>query len=191
MTGAGTLLLHLDPHRVLVAVDAHLHDALAVTRGFTFAPEALARAAEVAGFAARDGLLQRLRVHMGDHQHVAGLRIGHHAGDESLGVEFGREGKTFLDLFGRDALGERGNLVGQDDPQMFARRARGQSADRLKDVFSCRSRARGNQITHRRGRGWLDPKDHSTIGAAHHGDKAELIVGVVAKTTDEVGRNCG
>src|SRR5919201_5162075 len=55
--------------------------------------------------------------------------------------------------------------------KMFARRARGQSADRLNDVVSCRSRARGNQITHLRGRAWLDPKDHSTIAAAHHGDK--------------------
>src|SRR5262249_10957402 len=157
--------------------------------GFAFAPEALARAAEVASFAACDGLLQRLRVHVSDHQYVAGSRIGHHAGDEPLAVEFRREGKTFLDLFGRDALGERGKLVGQDDPQMFARRARGQSADRLKDVFSCRSRARGTKSLI--GRAWLDPKDHSTIAAAHHGDKAELIVGIVAKATDEVGGNGG
>src|SRR5262249_51933778 len=98
-------------------------DALAVTRGFAFAPQVLARAAEVAGFAGRDGLLQRLRVHVGDHQYVAGSRVRNDAGDEPIGVEFGSEGATFLDLFGRAARGERGNLVGQDDPQMFDRRA--------------------------------------------------------------------
>src|SRR5262249_19036955 len=92
MAGARALLLHLDPLRVLIAVDAHLQDALAVTRGFAFAPEALARAAEVASFAACDGLLQRLRVHVGNHQYVAGSRIGHHASNEPLAVEFRREG---------------------------------------------------------------------------------------------------
>src|SRR5262245_22123151 len=135
MTGAGALLLDFNPHRVLVAVDAHLDDALAVTRGFAFAPEALPRAAEVAGLASRDGLLQRLGVHVGDHQHVAGLRIRDDAGDEPIGIEFGREGAAFLDLFGRAALGERGKLVRQDDPQMYGCRACGRSADRLKGVL--------------------------------------------------------
>src|ERR1700730_9219940 len=36
-------LLHLDPDRILVAVEAHLHDALHVAGGFALAPEALPR----------------------------------------------------------------------------------------------------------------------------------------------------
>jgi len=96
-----------DPYRVLVAVDAHLDDALPVARRFAFAPEAPSGTAEVPRFARRDGLLQCLRVHVGDHQHVARSRIGHHAGDEPIGIELRCEGATFLDLLGRPALGER------------------------------------------------------------------------------------
>jgi len=98
MTGAGALLLDPDPHRVLVAVDSHLDNALGMTGGFAFAPEASARAAEIPGFAGGDSLLQRLRVHVGDHEHVARSRIGDDTSDEPIGVEFGRKHAAFLDL---------------------------------------------------------------------------------------------
>ena len=51
-------------------------------------------------------LAQRLGVHVRDHQHVARARIGRHAGDEPVGVEFGRKRATLLDLLGRAAWGK-------------------------------------------------------------------------------------
>src|SRR3989442_14651918 len=66
MASAGTSLLDLDPHRVLVAVDAHLDDALAVTGGLALAPQRPARAAEVPCLAGVDGPRERLGVHVRD-----------------------------------------------------------------------------------------------------------------------------
>ena len=71
MAGAGALLLDPDPHRVLIAVDAHLDDALHMAGRFTLAPEGATGAAEIPSLAGRDGPLQGLRVHVGNHQHVA------------------------------------------------------------------------------------------------------------------------
>jgi hypothetical protein len=45
-----------------------------------------------------NSLLQCLRVHVRDHQHVARSRIGDDTGDEPIGVEFGRQRAAFLDL---------------------------------------------------------------------------------------------
>ena len=39
MTGAGAFLLYPEPHRILVAVDAHLAHTLHVTGTLPFAPE--------------------------------------------------------------------------------------------------------------------------------------------------------
>src|SRR6185369_10372765 len=55
VAGAGARLLDLDPHRVLVAVDAHLKNALHVARALALAPQRAARAAVVPGFAGLDG----------------------------------------------------------------------------------------------------------------------------------------
>ena len=107
MTGAGALLLDPDPHRVLVAVDPHFEDALPMARGFPFTPQRSTRAAKVPGFAGRDGPLQGLCVHVGDHQHVARVRIGGNANDEPIGIEFRSEGAPFLDRIDRAGLGER------------------------------------------------------------------------------------
>src|SRR6202158_1227087 len=74
VTGALTRLLDLDQDHVLIAVDPHLDDALGVAGGFPLAPQHFPRAAEVPGFAGRNGLDQRLRVHVGEHQHFAGRR---------------------------------------------------------------------------------------------------------------------
>src|SRR3569832_1333270 len=56
-----------DPDCVLVAIGAHLDHALCLTRGLTFSPQGIARAAEVPGLAGRDRLAQRLVVHVRDH----------------------------------------------------------------------------------------------------------------------------
>src|SRR5262249_7535063 len=91
MTGARPALLNLDPDRVLVAVDAHLDDALHVARTLALAPQGAARTAVVPGVAARDRALQSFGVHVRDHQYVAGLRVGRHAGHQPFGVEFRRQ----------------------------------------------------------------------------------------------------
>src|SRR3569623_300160 len=53
-------LLDANPHRVLIAIHPHLDNALDMTRRLTFAPQLLARAAEVPGVAGLDGPAQRL-----------------------------------------------------------------------------------------------------------------------------------
>src|SRR5712692_7669534 len=45
-------------------------DDLKISRFLAFAPELLARAREVAGASGRDGLLERLAIHIGDHQNA-------------------------------------------------------------------------------------------------------------------------
>src|ERR1700749_2071445 len=52
-------LLDLDPDRVLVAVHPHFDHALGVAGALALAPQRVARAAEVPGFPAGDGLAQR------------------------------------------------------------------------------------------------------------------------------------
>src|SRR5262245_25646284 len=113
MAGPRPHLLDLDPDRVLIAVDAHLDHALHVAGALPLAPERPARAAEVPGLPGRDRPLKRLRVHVRDHEHLARARVGGHAGDEAVGIEFGRERAAFFDLFGRAGLGEYGGRVGQ------------------------------------------------------------------------------
>src|SRR5882724_5323613 len=55
VTRARPFLVDLDQHRILIAVDAHLGDALHMTGGLALAPQAAARAAEVPRLAALDG----------------------------------------------------------------------------------------------------------------------------------------
>ena len=90
------MLLDADPDRILIAIQAHLDHALGLTLGLAFSPQRMARPAEVPGLAARDGLAQRLVVHVGDHQHVAGGGIGRDTGHEPRRVEFGLEIQPLL-----------------------------------------------------------------------------------------------
>jgi hypothetical protein len=46
-----------------------------------------------------DGLFQRQRVHIGQHQDLAGRGLRRHADDEAVGVEFRREIRAFLKDF--------------------------------------------------------------------------------------------
>src|SRR5262249_59450470 len=84
-------LLDTDPDRILIAVGAHLDDALGVPGALALAPERVARAAEIPGLARGDGLAQRLVVHVRDHQNVAGRSIGGDARHQSGRVEFGQK----------------------------------------------------------------------------------------------------
>src|ERR1700733_13738559 len=101
MTGA-TGLLDLDPDRILVAVDAHLDDALKVARAFAFTPELAARPGEVPCFAGGNGLRKRICVHMRNHEHRSGRGVGSDASDKSVGTELRRERRALLEV-GRSA----------------------------------------------------------------------------------------
>ena len=99
MAGAARLL-DFDPDRILIAIDAHLDDVLGVTGGLALAPERVARAAEVPRCSRRDGSCQRFRVHVRNHQHVAGGGIGRDAGDQAVGVELRRQRRAFFEVGG-------------------------------------------------------------------------------------------
>src|SRR5688572_2190985 len=101
MTGTRAVLFHLDPDRVLVAVDAHRDHALTIAGGFALAPEALARAAVVPGLAAVDGAAQRLLIHVRDHEHLAGASVGRPGAHKPVGVERRGECEALFDLVGR------------------------------------------------------------------------------------------
>src|SRR3989304_6716883 len=64
--------LDLQPDRVLVAVGAHLDDALRVPALLALAPEAAARPRPIMCFPRFDGSGKRLVIHVGEHQHLAG-----------------------------------------------------------------------------------------------------------------------
>jgi nitrite reductase/ring-hydroxylating ferredoxin subunit len=98
VAGACAGLLDLEEQHILIAIDAHLDDALDVARGLPFLPQCLARAAVVPGLAGRQRLRQRVRVHVCDHEDFAGIDGGDHTRDEARRVELGGEGEALLDL---------------------------------------------------------------------------------------------
>jgi len=98
VAGPAAGLLDADPHRVLVAIHAHLQHALDMAGGLALAPQLAARATVVPGLAGGDGLTQCLVVHVRDHQHIAGHGIGGDAGDKTGGIERRFEGQPFFGL---------------------------------------------------------------------------------------------
>ena len=69
-------------HGVRVAVVAQRAHGLGVARGLSLAPELVARAAPQVQLAGGLRPLQRLGVHVGEREHLAGARVLDHAGDE-------------------------------------------------------------------------------------------------------------
>ena len=49
-------------------------------------------------FAGRDGLRQRLGIHVRDHQQFAGRSVGRDRGDKAVGVEFRLKLRAFFDF---------------------------------------------------------------------------------------------
>src|SRR5262245_53567928 len=130
VASARSFLHHLDPHRVLVAVDPHLDHALDVAGAFALAPQLFARAAIVPGLPALDRAPQCVGIHVRDHQDVAAARVRGNAGDQPVRIELGRKREPLLDLVGRAAR-SKGRCVGQGhspsgtspEPRISARRA--------------------------------------------------------------------
>ena len=64
------------------------------------------------GNAGLERQLQGLRIHIGDHENRAASRFAGDADDQAVGVEFGREALTFLELLFVPARGEGGGHIG-------------------------------------------------------------------------------
>ena len=78
-------LLHGDQQRVAVAVQRHRPHVLVVAGGRALHPVLPAAARPVGGPAGGQRAMQRLVVHPGEHQHVAGAVLAHDRGDETVG----------------------------------------------------------------------------------------------------------
>ena len=78
----------LQDKRIEVAIDLDAVHLDHIARRFAFAPQALAAAAVESRLAALQRHPQRLRRHVGHHQHLAGVLVLGNRGDEPLLVEF-------------------------------------------------------------------------------------------------------
>src|SRR5690606_6066566 len=74
----------------------------------TLLPDALARARPEMREACFDGEGDRLCVHPGEHQQVAGVRVRDDRRDQTIRSELGLEHVAMLDFFGRAARSEQG-----------------------------------------------------------------------------------
>lgn len=114
MAGAGAHLLDLQPNRILVAVDTHFVNLLDLAGGIALAPERPPAAAVVMRLARLEAAGERLRIHIGEHQDLARLRIGGHGGQETVGIEFGHEDCAGFDLGGLATGYEWRSIFGHD-----------------------------------------------------------------------------
>src|SRR4030067_2358252 len=79
---------HLDEERVQVTVVEDVLDALNVARGLSLLPELLARTAPEPGEPRAHGPLDRFRVHIPDHEHLAGRPVLDDRGDQAFFIVF-------------------------------------------------------------------------------------------------------
>ena len=94
MTGRAAHLLDEQDDRVAVAVEPDGLDLLHVPGRAALVPQALAAAAVIVGLAGFKGFFPRFGVHPRQHEHVEGLGILRHGGDEaSRFAEVRRKGK--------------------------------------------------------------------------------------------------
>ena len=77
---AGLVAAVAQQHGIAIAIEPQRHDSLDLARGLALAPERLARARPVDGVAGRQRLLDRLTVHPGQHQDLAGVVLLRHRG---------------------------------------------------------------------------------------------------------------
>src|SRR5439155_15668688 len=82
----GAIRIDENQQRVAVAVVPHLFDVLYVARRRALVPELLARAAPEPRRLRVERALQRLGVHPRNHQHLAGVVLLHHRGDQPFVV---------------------------------------------------------------------------------------------------------
>jgi hypothetical protein len=105
----------LEQYGVLVAVDPQLDHVLQLAAGVALLPEFIARPAEVVRDLGVDRQLQRLGVHPGQHQDLAGVGVLGDSHDQAIAVEARREGRAPLKFVLGVGLGEQ---VGAHAPHM-------------------------------------------------------------------------
>ena len=92
-------LLDLEPHRVLIAVDAHLGHALHVAGLLALLPQLLRERLKYQASPLSIVLRERLGIHVRDHQQLAARGVGHDAVTSPSASNFGAKAAAFLDLF--------------------------------------------------------------------------------------------
>ena len=80
------VLVRLDQERVAIAVGVDPVHVLGVAGRLALAPERAARPRPVVAEPGLERLRERLAVHPRDHEHLAGLGLLDHGGDEPVGV---------------------------------------------------------------------------------------------------------
>ena len=83
---------------VLIAIHPEFDQRLRLARRIALAPKLSARARPVMDDAGVEGLLQRVRVHVGDHQHGAVAGVDGHAGQQTVRAEFRLERQTLFPI---------------------------------------------------------------------------------------------
>src|SRR5262245_39406356 len=83
LVAGGARLLDLHEHAVAVAVDVDLLHVLHVTRALSLDPELVPRRAPVRGATGPERVMPGLRVHVGDHQDLAGAGVLRDRRDEA------------------------------------------------------------------------------------------------------------
>src|SRR5262249_34233026 len=112
VSGRRALLFDCEEHRVLVAVDEVLADALHVARRAPLHPELVARGAPVGGETRLERMPPGLAVHVGDHQHLAALRVlGDRRQEAAPLVEIGLRHGRFLPRSPRQGERDRATFV--------------------------------------------------------------------------------
>ena len=89
---------HLQQHAVLVAVRENLLDLLEVAAQLSLRPQLPARPAVEGTFARFDGSLERLAIHICEHQYPARLCILYDGRNQAVLAELGKEFMTDFDI---------------------------------------------------------------------------------------------
>ena len=139
MAGDALALHHdLEPQGVLIAVGAQLAHAQEVAAFLALLPKLVARSAPEMADARLERQRQRLGVHPGKHQHLAGGGIGDDRRNQAIGVELGLEHEALLDLAGRPARGKE-RRMGSHGTVFRVRRG---AAQKRGPCTICRKRSR-------------------------------------------------
>src|SRR3984885_411298 len=106
----GPDLVHLDQDGVAVAVERHRPDPLLVAGALALDPVLLATARPVRAAAGGERAVQRLVVHPGDHQHLAGVVLLRHRRHQAVGVALEPGGDLRVQIRRADRVCHRRHL---------------------------------------------------------------------------------
>lgn len=98
VTSAGSLLGDIENESILITVRADFVDFLGVSGSRSLVPNLLAGPRIINRFTLFDGHLQRVLVHVGQHERLACLVINGHGRDEAVVIEPGCKGEGFVEF---------------------------------------------------------------------------------------------